>query len=73
MNLETRIEEALDEIRPFLQKDGGDIDLISVKEHVVKVKFIGVCSTCNISMMTLQGVTAMLKEKVPEIKEVLEG
>ena len=69
-----KIEKALDEIRPYLEADGGDINLVEVTdEFVVKVKLIGACETCNISMQTLKnGVEIVVKRAVPEIKEVIE-
>ena len=69
-----KIERALDEIRPYLEADGGDINLVEVTdEFVVKVKLIGACETCNISMQTLKnGVEIVVKRAVPEVKEVIE-
>tara|TARA_B110000495_G_C22579578_1_gene348228 strand:+ start:293 stop:547 length:255 start_codon:yes stop_codon:yes gene_type:complete len=69
-----KIEVALQEIRPFLQDDGGDIDFIELTDQwVVKVKLVGACSSCNISMMTLKnGVEVVIKHAVPEVKEVIE-
>ena len=69
-----KIEVALEEIRPFLQDDGGDINFIELTDQwVVKVKLVGACSSCNISMMTLKnGVEVAIKRAVPEIKEVVE-
>ena len=69
-----KIEVALQEIRPFLQDDGGDIDFIELTDQwVVKVKLVGACSSCNISMMTLKnGVEVVIKHAVPEVKEVVE-
>tara|TARA_B110000967_G_scaffold196839_1_gene227894 strand:- start:104 stop:358 length:255 start_codon:yes stop_codon:yes gene_type:complete len=69
-----KIEVALQEIRPFLQDDGGDINFIELTdEWVVKVKLVGACGTCNISMMTLKnGVEVVVKRAVPEVKEVIE-
>ena len=69
-----KIEVALDEIRPFLEADGGDINFIELTDNwVVKVKLIGACSSCNISMMTLKnGVEMAVKRAVPEVKEVIE-
>ena len=69
-----KIEVALDEIRPFLQDDGGDINFIELTDQwVVKVKLVGACSSCNISMMTLKnGVEVAIKRAVPEVKEVVE-
>ena len=70
----SKIEVALDEIRPFLEADGGDINFIELTDNwVVKVKLIGACSSCNISMMTLKnGVEMAVKGAVPEVKEVIE-
>jgi len=70
----SKIEFALEEIRPFLEADGGDINFIELTdEWVVKVKLIGACSSCSISMMTLKnGVEMAVKRAVPNVKEVLE-
>ena len=66
------IENALEEIRPFLKNDGGDISLISVDNDVVKVKFEGACSTCTVNQMTLKsGVEMIIKMHVPEIQKVV--
>ena len=69
-----KIEVALEEIRPFLQDDGGDINFIELTDQwVVNVKLVGACSSCNISMMTLKnGVEVVIKHAVPEVKEVVE-
>ena len=69
-----KIENALIEIRPFLESDGGDIHFVELTDDwVVKVKFVGACSSCNISMMTLKnGVEAVVKNAVPEVKKVIE-
>ena len=66
------IENALEEIRPFLKNDGGDISLISVDNDIVKVKFEGACSTCTVNQMTLKsGVEMIIKKHVPEIQRVV--
>ena len=66
------IENALEEIRPFLKNDGGDISLVSVEKDIVKVKFEGACSTCTVNQMTLKsGVEMIIKKHVPEIKKVV--
>ncbi len=66
------IENALEEIRPFLKNDGGDISLISVDNDIVKVKFEGTCSTCTVNQMTLKsGVEMIIKKHVPEIQKVV--
>ncbi len=67
-----KIEAALDLIRPSLQADGGDVELVDVKEGVVSVKLTGACGGCPMSTLTLQhGIQRVLKEKVPEVKEVV--
>lgn len=66
-----KVEAALEKIRPTLKADGGDIELIDVTDGVVKVKLTGACGTCPMSTMTLKmGVERILKEEVPEVKEV---
>lgn len=67
-----KVEEILNEIRPALQADGGGVDLISVVDGVVSVKLTGACGGCPMSTMTLKmGIERVLKEKLPEIKEVV--
>ena len=70
----SKIEGALDEIRPYLEADEGNIKLIEVTDDmVVKVKLMGACSSCNVSMMTMKsGVEQAIKRAVPEIKEVID-
>ena len=66
-----QVETALEKIRPALQADGGDVELIDVNDGVVKVKLTGACGTCPMATMTLKsGVERILKEEVPEVKEV---
>jgi len=69
----TKINLALDEIRPFLKDDGGDIELIELTDDfVVRVKFLGACKSCSMSSMTLKGgVEETIKRRIPEIKEVI--
>jgi len=67
------VKRALEEIRPLLQADGGDVKLVGVDEGVVKLKLIGACSGCAMAKMTLKmGIEKKLKEKVPQIKGVEE-
>jgi Fe-S cluster biogenesis protein NfuA len=69
--IEKRVQKAIDEIRPQLQADGGDIELVSVEKGTVKVKLQGHCAGCPMSAMTLkQGVERVIKSKVPEIVKV---
>lgn len=66
------LENALEEIRPFLKNDGGNISLIGVEDNTVKVKFEGACSTCTVNQMTLKsGVEMIIKKHVPEIQKVI--
>ena len=71
ISLEKKILNALAEIRPFLQKDGGDITLESIKNLIVKVKLHGACADCEVNQMTLKnGVETTIKKHAPEIIEV---
>lgn len=67
------VEKALDEIRPFLQNDGGNINLIGIEnDQVVKVQLVGACSSCTVNQMTLKsGVEMTIKKYVPQIQSVV--
>jgi len=66
-----KVEQVLDTIRPYIQGDGGDIELVDIVSGIVQIRLAGACVGCMHSMMTLQaGVERMLKEAVPEIKGV---
>lgn len=67
-----QVEQALDKIRPALQRDGGDIELVDVEENgVVKVRLTGACHGCPMSQMTLKsGVERIVKQMVPEVTTV---
>ncbi len=66
-----QIKVVLDEIRPALQADGGDIEFISYEDNIVNVKLVGACAGCPMSQMTLtEGVERTLMTKIPEIKGV---
>ena len=71
--LKAKVEEALDEIRPFLQGDGGDISLVSIEdEKVVNVKLLGACVGCSVNQMTLKsGVEMTIKKYAPQIEKVV--
>ncbi|WP_299672661.1 NifU family protein [uncultured Tenacibaculum sp.] len=74
MSVETqdKVEKALEEIRPFLISDGGNIKLLSVENNIVKVQLEGACSGCSVNQMTLKnGVEATIKRHAPEIEEVI--
>lgn len=69
--LRARVEEVLDMIRPAVQGDGGDLELVDIVDGIVQLRLVGACVGCMYSMMTLQaGVERILKEYVPEIKAV---
>ena len=73
-DLNQRIEKALEEIRPFLKSDGGDIALLGIEDQTVKVQLMGACVGCSVNQMTLkQGVELTIKKYAPEIKEVVNG
>ena len=71
--LKTNVEKALEEIRPFLQNDGGDISLISIEdEKIVKVQLEGACVGCSVNQMTLKsGVEMTIKKYAPQIEKVV--
>ena len=70
-SVEKRVEAALAEIKPQIQADGGDIDLVAVENGIVKVRLRGSCVGCPMSALTLkQGVERVIKSKIPEIKSV---
>ena len=71
--LRLNVEKALDEIRPFLQSDGGDIVLLSIEDdRLVKVQLEGACVGCSVNQMTLKsGVEMTIKKYAPQIEEVI--
>ena len=71
--MKEKVETALDKIRPALNADGGDVKLIDVSDDgVVKVQLTGACHGCPMSQMTLKmGIEKVLKEEIPEVKEVV--
>ncbi len=70
-DLKQAVEKALEKIRPLLQRDGGDIELVEVSDGVVKVRLTGACKGCPMSQMTLkQGVEKLLMKEVPGLKQV---
>ena len=67
-----KVEGALNKIRPALQADGGDVELVDGEEGVVKVKLTGACAGCPVSTITLKmGIERLLKEEIPDVKEVV--
>lgn len=71
--MKEQVENVLNKIKPSLQADGGDVELIEVGEDgIIKVKLTGACGSCPMSQMTLKmGIERILKEEVPEVKEVV--
>lgn len=67
-----KVEAALEKIRPFLQADGGDVELVEVNGGVVTLRLTGACGGCPMATMTLRaGVERVIKEQVPEVEEVI--
>lgn len=68
-----KVEKALEKIRPMLQADGGNVELVDVSaDGVVKLKLTGACGCCPMSQMTLKnGIEKLLKKEVPEVKEIM--
>lgn len=72
MKTEEKIEIALNSIRPFLQRDGGDVELVSLENNVVKVRMVGACETCSMQASTLKaGIEEAIMNSIPEIKSVI--
>ncbi|HHY11766.1 MAG TPA: NifU family protein, partial [Firmicutes bacterium] len=70
--MKAKVKEVLEQIRPSLQADGGDLELVEITDDgVVKVRLTGACGTCPFSVMTLKGgIERILKKEIPEVKEV---
>jgi Fe-S cluster biogenesis protein NfuA len=67
-----KVEEVLNKIRPALKADGGDVELVDVKEGIVSVKLTGHCAGCPMSSMTLKnGIERILKEQISDVKKVV--
>lgn len=72
--MKAKIQAALDELRPYIQADGGDVDLVSVDDNIVTVRLTGHCVGCPSSMVTLKaGIEQHLKKRCPEIVEVRQA
>lgn len=70
--MKEKVEEVLAKIRPMLQRDGGDVELVAVEDGTVKVRLVGACGGCPMATLTLKrGIEAKLKEEIPELKEVV--
>jgi Fe-S cluster biogenesis protein NfuA len=69
--MKEKVEKALNDVRPALQADGGDVELVDVENNIVKVRLKGACAGCPMSQMTIkQGIERYLKKMVPEIESV---
>ena len=67
-----KVEAALSQVRPVLQADGGDVELVDVSDGIVQVKLTGACGGCPMATMTLRlGIERVLKDQIPEVKEVV--
>lgn len=72
MDFEKKVKEIIDQIRPSLQQHGGDAELVSAQDGIVKLRLVGACAGCPMSQMTLKmGIERILKEKIEEVKEVV--
>ena len=70
--MKEKVEAVLNDIRPNLMRDGGNVELVEVKDGTVKLKLVGACAGCPMSTMTLKmGIERILKQQIPEIKEVV--
>ena len=70
--MKEKVEKALDRIRPTLRVDGGDVELVDVKDGVVSVRLTGGCGCCPMATMTLKnGIERVLMQEIPEVKEVV--
>ena len=70
--MQDKVEEVLNKIRPSLQQDGGNVELVEIEDGTVKVKLVGACAGCPMSTMTLKnGIERILKQEIPEVKEVV--
>ena len=71
-DMKTRVSSALDEVRPALQMDGGDVELVGIEDGVVQVRLLGACGGCPMASMTLVGfVEERLRARVPEVRQVV--
>jgi Fe-S cluster biogenesis protein NfuA len=70
--MQDKVKDVLDKVRPYLVQDGGNVELVEVDGGTVKVKLVGACAGCPHSKMTLKnGIEKILKQEIPEVKEVV--
>ncbi|PGM56575.1 NifU family protein [Bacillus sp. AFS053548] len=71
MDMREQVQEVLDKLRPFLLRDGGDVDLVDIEDGIVKLRLLGACGSCPSSTITLKaGIERALLEEVPGVIEV---
>ncbi len=72
--MKEKVQEVLNKIRPMLQADGGDVELVDVEDGVVRVRLQGACAGCPMSQMTLKnGIERLLKNDIPEVQSVISA
>jgi Fe-S cluster biogenesis protein NfuA len=70
--MQEKVKEVLEKVRPYLVRDGGDVELVAIEGGTVKVKLVGHCAGCAHSQMTLKnGIERILKQEIPEVTEVI--
>jgi Fe-S cluster biogenesis protein NfuA len=70
--MQEKVKDVLDKIRPYLVRDGGNVELVGIEGGTVKVKLVGACAGCALSQVTLKnGIEKILKQEIPEVKEVV--
>jgi len=70
--MQDKVEEVLNKVRPVLERDGGNVELVGIDNGTVKVKLVGACAGCPLSQLTLKnGIERILKQEIPEVKEVV--
>lgn len=70
--MQDKVKEVLEKVRPYLERDGGNVELVAVEDGTVKVKLVGACAGCAMSQLTLKnGIEKILKQEIPEVKEVV--
>lgn len=72
MNVEEKIKEMIEQIRPYLNMDGGDIEYIKYEDNIVYIKLLGACTNCLMQDDTInEGLLSMFQDEIPEIKEII--
>ncbi len=72
VGIENKVEEVLQSMRPFLNADGGDVELVEITEDTVRLRLLGACSSCTMSDMTMKaGIEEGIKKAIPQIQQVI--